>query len=117
MSGSYGEGIVQFAGLHAKLDTPRYLVQLPAPVGKNNGVIGGHSYVDGPPLPDLTGILIIPEKVSKPGQAVVTVGAAPGSKPVGPPFLMFYRRLSLSRLGSCSCSPLSDLLRWGINSY
>lgn len=66
--------------MHAKQNTPRYLVQLPEPVGKNNGIIGGHPYVPGG-LPDKTGILIVPEKVFKPG----TIKAPAKSQLIGPP--------------------------------
>ena len=38
------KGTIKFVGLHASRQDPRVLVELDEPKGRNNGVIGGHTY-------------------------------------------------------------------------
>jgi len=63
VAGYESQGTVRFIGPHAIHLTPRVLVQLDQPIGKNNGTVSGHVYCDG--LPENTGVLVVPAKVTQ----------------------------------------------------
>lgn len=85
--GYSSQGTVRFVGPHHIQGTPRVLVQLDEPEGKNNGTIKGHKYCE--ELPANTGVLAIPQKVfvvpedTSPAARLRTVTLARNGGPLG----------------------------------
>ena len=66
VEGYEGQGTLKFFGNHAEKETLRCGVVFDAPIGKNDGTVGGHRYFE---CPAGCGILVVPERVSHVGRA------------------------------------------------